>query len=477
MDQFAPGSNSCCLALSSLLDNKVHFPSTEPYNASVSSYFSQQNSNLHPLCIVSPTTKEDVSTIINSITESKSQCPFAVRSGGHISFGGAANINQGITIDLSSLNSMTLSDDRSTLSVGVGATWGEVYAFLDPLNLSVAGGRAAQVGVGGLTLGGGISYLSPRYGWTCDTATAFEVVLADKTIVEATRHENPDLLSALRGGGSNLGIVTKINLRAFEQGPIWGGSVYYSIDTADSQITAFAEMNSADRYDEFASLITSFGFAGAGTGSAVVNSIVYTQATEHPSTFEKFFDMPILESSMRIARMHEMSEEQGSFSVDGRREMSVVMTQKSTVPMLNATYLRWNSSLAAVEDITGINWSISLEPLPPSIYARAAAKNALGLSDATDALVVVLLSATWDDEKDDARVEHAARVLFDGMEEDSQKLDSYEPFLYMNYAAQWQDPIASYGRGSVERLRRVARGVDPDAVFRVKMPGGFKIPY
>ncbi|KAL4816909.1 hypothetical protein BDW67DRAFT_40086 [Aspergillus spinulosporus] len=450
----------------------------------MNSYFSQQSAALRPLCVVSPTDTNDVSTAIASIvqtssllsTTDKSQCHFAIRSGGHTSLiGEASNIQNGITFDLSGLNTIRLSDDQKTASVGVGATWGEVYAYLDSLNLSVAGGRAAQVGVGGLTLGGGISYHSPRYGWTCDTVSEFEIVLPNGTIVHATEEEHPDLLMALRGGSANFGIVTKVKLRTFEQGPVWGGHVYYPLETVDDQLRAFENFNAAEGYDEYASLITSFGYAG-GKGAAVVNSIVYTREEEYPEVFAKFFELPSAYHTMRVSRIHDISTEQGSFQPNGNRQLNVVITHGSTVDMLNATYLRWKSSLPDIEGVRGIVWSVSLEPLPPAIYARAPTKNALGLSDTTGSQVITLLSVSWEDETDDERVQNTARALFEGIEEDARRLNSYEPFLYLNYAAHWQDPIASYGEKSIEMLRRVSRAVDPQGLFREGMPGGFKIP-
>ncbi|RHZ58923.1 FAD-binding oxidoreductase [Aspergillus thermomutatus] len=469
----------CCLALSTVLGDKVSFPSTNRYRSCIDSYFSQQNSNLQPVCIVSPTTVEEVSTAITSLTSTSAaldgNCQFAIRSGGHTSFGGASNIANGITIDLRALNSIEVSADRSTVSVGVGASWGNVYAFLDPLGLSVAGGRAAQVGVGGLTIGGGISYHSPRYGWTCDTVSNFEVVLANGTVVQANEEQSPDLLVALRGGAANFGVVTKVDLRAFAQGPVWGGSVYYTLDTIDELLRAFAALNSAEEYDEYASLITSFGFAG-GKGAAVVNSVVYTKGEEHPAVFEPIMKILSLFDTMRVASMHEISLEQGSFAPNGKRQLTAVTTHASTVPMLNATYLRWSSSLAAIEDVPGIVWSISLEPLPPAIYSRAPTTNSLGLSEASGSLVVTLLSATWEDEADDAKVEEAARALFDAIEDDARKSDAHEPYIYLNYAAEWQDPIATYGKTSIEKLHQVSQAVDPKGVFKNNMPGGFKIP-
>lgn len=148
--------------------------------------------------------------------------------------------------------------------------------------------------------------------------------------------------------------------------------------------------------------------------------------------------------------------------------------------MLNATYLRWNTSLTSVQEVPGIVWSISLEPLPPAIYARAPpGHNAMGLSSSERherSLVVTLLSATWDNAADDTRVEEAAKALFSGIEADARALNAHHPFIYLNYAAKWQDPIASYGCENVERLQRISREVDPAGVFQNMVPGGFKIP-
>jgi FAD/FMN-containing dehydrogenase len=81
--------------------------------------------------------------------------------------GGFANINGGVTIGMTALSSVTINNDHTVASIGSGAKWLDVYAYLDALDLSVAGGRNGFVGVGGLTLGGGISYFAPQVGWAC----------------------------------------------------------------------------------------------------------------------------------------------------------------------------------------------------------------------------------------------------------------------------------------------------------------------
>ncbi|KAI9035060.1 FAD-binding oxidoreductase [Aspergillus affinis] len=485
-----------CLALTSILgSSKVFLPGTTPYQSSQQSYFAQQNTDLHPLCVVFPDSAEDVSSVITSLVataaflpeDQQDGCHFAIRSGGHNFFGGASNIQHGVTIDLRALSNIRVqnppeNDASHTVYIGAGATWGDVYGQLDPAGLAVAGGRAAQIGVGGLTLGGGISYFSPRYGWTCDNVVGAEVVLANGTILHLNEVQHLGELAALRGGGSKFGVVTGFDLRAFPQGPIYGGSVRHTIDTVDAQMRAFVELSDpvAQRhYDENTSLITSFAFAG-GQGSAVVNSIVYTgelkDEEDHPPMYDAFFEIPYISSTVRIAPLHDVAIEQGSFSPNGQRQLSVVTTHNPTVPMLNATYIRWNASLAAVQEVPGIVWSISLEPLPPAIYARAPDSNAMGLSNYEGSLVVTVLSATWDDTADDTLVEEAARTLFAGIEADAHALEAYHPFVYLNYAAQWQNPIASYGPKSVEMLRRVSRELDPTGVFRQMMPGGFNLP-
>lgn len=103
-------------------------------------------------CRVTPTSAEDVSVAV--IVLNMGKCSFAVRGGGHTPFAGAANIEDGVTIDLGSMNQVIVNQDQSVTSIGAGARWGNVYSELDAMNLAVSGGRVSNVGVAGLTLGG-----------------------------------------------------------------------------------------------------------------------------------------------------------------------------------------------------------------------------------------------------------------------------------------------------------------------------------
>ena len=120
-------------------------------------YWTQQEASLLPTCRLTPACAEDVSIAI--ITLAQYNCHFAIRGGGHMSWAGAANIQDGVTIDLSQMKSVAVNDERTITRVEPGARWSDVYSKLSPMNLSVVGGRVSDVGVGGLTLGGTVHLL------------------------------------------------------------------------------------------------------------------------------------------------------------------------------------------------------------------------------------------------------------------------------------------------------------------------------
>jgi FAD/FMN-containing dehydrogenase len=159
--------------LSVLLPGRVSLPGSSTYALEDFQYWSVQQSNQRPTCRVTPNCANDVSATLKILRANN--CQFAVKSGGHASFAGASNIAGGVAIDLRNLNELDVSDDRTQVSVGAGQVWSSVYMQLDAQNLSVVGGRSGAIGVGGLTLGGGISFFSGRYGWACDNVNNYEV--------------------------------------------------------------------------------------------------------------------------------------------------------------------------------------------------------------------------------------------------------------------------------------------------------------
>ncbi|KAI1345673.1 putative oxidoreductase [Xylaria sp. FL0043] len=465
---------------------KVFLPDSLGYNASIASYFSPQAASVRPACYVTPQTTQEVSAVVKWLTSSANGGPhdFAVRAGGHTWFADSNSSPGGVTIDLRGLKAIDLSDDKSSVSVGAGATWDLVYGQLDPLGLSVAGGRVSGVGVGGLTLGGGISYFSPREGWTCNQATAFEVVLADGSIVEANENANADLWWGLRGGSNNLGIVTRIDFRTFEQGPLWYSMTFNPLTEVETLIKIYADIMAPQNYDVNASYLTGWAYAATQGITVTLNQLIYTQPSGNatPAYFKPILDLPSIKTGISgtvVGNMSTLAAKSATMQVpQAAQYMTATITFEPTEAMIRETYAAFNASLPQIQNVTGISWALNLEPLPPQIYTRGGVEtNALGLTNENGrSLVVCLISPSWSDGGQNEQVYAAARALMDDIAARAKTLGVYDSYIYLNYAAPWQDVIPSYGTESVKKLQQLRARVDPNQVFTKKVMGGFKIP-
>ena len=146
----------------------------------------------------------------------------AVRGGSH-SVPGFGTADDAVVIDLVRMQAVEVDSARKTARAQGGATWGVFNDATHEHGLATTGGIISTTGVGGLTLGGGIGYLSRGYGLSCDNLRAAEVVTADGRILAASENENEDLFWALRGGGGNFGAVTAIELPLYEVPEVYAG--------------------------------------------------------------------------------------------------------------------------------------------------------------------------------------------------------------------------------------------------------------
>jgi FAD/FMN-containing dehydrogenase len=165
----------------------------------------------------------------------------SVRGGGH-GFAGFGTNDGGVVIDLSQLTDVEITgNDRHLVRIGGGATWGQVAAALAPHGLAISSGDTKSVGVGGLTLAGGIGWKVRKYGLALDNVTAAQVVTASGQVVQVSAAQNPELFWAIRGGGGNFGIVTAFEFAAHPTTEVFFGTIAFPASQAATVLQGWAD--------------------------------------------------------------------------------------------------------------------------------------------------------------------------------------------------------------------------------------------
>jgi FAD/FMN-containing dehydrogenase len=155
----------------------------------------------------------------------------AVKSGGH-NVAGRSLCDDGIVIDLSTMNAVSVEPELQKVSVQAGALLGDIDRETHLHGLAVPAGLVSKTGIAGLTLGGGTGWLVRKYGLTCDNLLSCEVVTAKGEVISANDKTNADLFWGLRGGGGNFGVVTSFLFRAHPVSAVLGGPVIFARDQA-----------------------------------------------------------------------------------------------------------------------------------------------------------------------------------------------------------------------------------------------------
>lgn len=268
---------------------------------------------LEPWCMVLPQTTDDVSTVITTITEG--QCPFGIRGGGHGTHALSNSLEEGVTIDMGLFNAITYNSETKIASIGPGAHWGSVYDTLTPHGVTVPGGRAGSVGVGGFLMGGGNSFHSGSHGFGCDQVQNFEIVLADGQLVNANEQENSDLWVALKGGSGNFGLVTRFDLYAIEfedpsKPEIFGGIVGVDYAQTGPVIDAFISFTENVPNDIYSSSIMGWGYNPAAGGFSIRLVLDNVANVQYPAAFDQYLAIEgQTSSSLRSGTMSNITTE------------------------------------------------------------------------------------------------------------------------------------------------------------------------
>lgn len=383
----------------------------------------------------------------------------AARCGGH-SVSGASLPHDGLVVDLAGLKRIEVDPNAQRARVGGGALLGELDAATQQHGLAVTAGVEPETGVGGLTLGGGIGFLSRKLGLTIDNLLGAEIVLANGSVVYAEAQSHPDLFWAIRGGGGQFGIVTRFDFQLHSIGPqIVVAHAYYPLSKAHEVMRYVGDyMRSAS---DDVTLVPAFmkippvdPFSREFHGKPCV-AIVACHLDDRAKAetdlqpllnlgdliFGFIDEMPYVEFQKTFA---------GASPKGGRYYWKSVFLDDlnddiTEVLMEGIRTLPGEYTMIFMETLGG---AVSRVPLEDTAFPNRTARYNLGLS------------AGWVAAEDDDAMVEASRAWF----------KSLEPFsdgtVYLNYIDRDEEGRTKVGFGPhYERLRAIKRRYDPDEVF------------
>jgi FAD/FMN-containing dehydrogenase len=207
--------------LRAILSGRVIAPGDADYDEARTAFYG--GFDRRPAVIVRVADAREVSRLISVARGNGLE--LAVRSGGH-SLAGHSVSDGGIVLDLSKLRSLEIDAEGRTAWAETGLTTGEFTTAAGAYGLATSFGDTGSVGIGGITLGGGVGFLVRKHGLTIDSLLAAEIVIADGQILKVDAERHPDLFWALRGGGGNFGVATRFRFRLHKVGTIVGGMLF-----------------------------------------------------------------------------------------------------------------------------------------------------------------------------------------------------------------------------------------------------------
>ena len=384
--------------------------------------------------------------------------PVSVRAGGH-SASGLCLAPGGVVIDLRDLCEIEVDPERRVARVAGGAIWGAVDRATQAHGLATTGGRVSTTGVGGLTLGGGSGWLERKHGLACDNLRAVQLVCADGSIVEASADEHPDLFWALRGGGGNFGVATRLD---------------FDLHPLPAQVFAGLLLHPAERGAE---VLAHWRDAMLDAPEELSLACVYMTAPDEEQIPADLRGKP----AIMIAGMYAGDVEAGERALERVRSFGPPAADFFG-PTAYADFQRslddppgfrnyWTAeqmtelSDEAIEQIH--SRALEMPGSAPQIFCvawgGAVTRGTSGSPLAgRESRFVIHPLMLWDDPADDAAVMAWGRAFRDELREFANGA------TYANFAGEeGEDRVrAGYGQENLRRLREVKRRWDPEDVFR-----------
>jgi FAD/FMN-containing dehydrogenase len=394
----------------------------------------------HPAAVVLPVDAEDVAHVVSLAAENGIE--LAVRGGGH-SNAGHGTTDGGILLDLADLGALKIDADARVAHAAGGLTSGAVTEAAAPQGLAVGFGDTPSVGIGGLTLGGGAGYLVRKHGLTIDHLLAAEVVTADGEVLEVDERTHADLFWALRGGGGNFGVATRLRFRLHRIDQVVGGML---VLPASAEVIA-GLVDAAAAAPEELSVIANVGKAEPHGTPVVQASMVFAGDPEAAArALEPIRALaPPLADRVRPIRYHELYDAPGHPRPGFDAGTNLLVD--SVAPDAILEHLETATARVAYVQLRVLGGAMARVPGDATAFAHRGAKLMVNLA---------AMSAT-PETADEDWVRGLATALADGGSA------AYAGFL----GDEGDEGLRrAYPPATLARLADVKRRYDPDNVFR-----------
>lgn len=295
-------------------------------------------------------------------------------------------------------------------------------------------------------------------------------------MVAASEEQNSDLYKALRGGGSNFGIVTAFHLDAYPHTPMWGGARTHKYDEKSDVLRAFMNHASVLEGDPKVSVI--INLIRQNNEWVWLLDLEYCAPVSDAPSMREFMNIPAMEDATAITNQSQLTIGMSQRAPRGYRSSFWACSVKADIRLLYfyvETFVAESEKALKYSDIIPAG---DIQVIPPG-QRRPMKKrggNVLGLAEHSDETLLLFNPVfLWNDPAHDDIVYTTISTIIEKTREESVRLGLESEFVYMNYASQFQDVIGSYGKESQEFLDKVSRNYDPDRVFQRLATGGHKL--
>ena len=483
--QQRPLNYDVCPILNFQLPGRVSFPGSHEFTDQTKSYWATNQAELVASCRITPQSSDDVQKAMYLI--SSYNATFAVKSGGHSIVANSSNVANGVVIDLSLLNHVTVKPEASVVDVGAGARWSDIYEKLDErTGQHLAGARVGSVGIGGFVLGGGLSVFAATHGWACDQVAFFEVVLANGTLLEVNNTTHAELFRALKGGGSNFGVVTRMGLRLLNvPGRIDVWFVQYHWQQLKSVLKAVAQFTKEGVSKPALSVSMSIGSMFDGSSPAVSVMLTHSENVLESEEMVPFLKIPHTPRHGGRMSQLELAILYDEMNPRDYRQTRTTVTVMNDHELLIAIAQNFVSEFVppprSIED-GAARGGLLIQPLTLSHLhtSDSTGGNILGLSSEIEPLILLSVEIRHSSAGNDTKLNAEAYKCMYEVNAYATRRQLDHDFRYLNYASSEQHPFRHVSADPAshkvwQSVLDVKARYDPDNVFGRQIHDPFRI--